>query len=68
MIDYRIFIVPFQIEDARSLEEIIASDPHKKPYILRNLKEILVSLIQKYVENVTFFAAYCWVHATIYCV
>lgn len=37
----------FKIDDARSLEEIIASDPHKKPYILRNLKETLVSLIQK---------------------
>ncbi|XP_028404711.1 pumilio homolog 3-like [Dendronephthya gigantea] len=36
-----------KIDDARSLEEIISCDPHKKPYILRNLKETLVSLIQK---------------------
>ncbi|XP_046852007.1 pumilio homolog 3-like [Xenia sp. Carnegie-2017] len=36
-----------KISDARSLEEIIQSDPHKKPHILRNLKETMVSLIEK---------------------
>ena len=48
-----VYIVIFQTEELRTLDDIIASHPEKKESVLGNMKQNLTLLVSKYARELS---------------